>query len=98
MADLVLAGGPAGDGAGVRQATAPIMGRATMMFRIMELAQPRIKPVFGVDTNGSVTITFFRIDSLIMTRDKIKSQFPIDKVLRFNFLRQTLDLSFVYKT
>ncbi len=75
MADLVLVGGPAWDGAGVGQATAPLMGQATMIIRIMELAQPRIKPVFGVVTNGSVTITFFRIDSLITTRHQIKSQF-----------------------
>jgi len=75
VADLVLAYGPAWDGALVGRATAPIMGQATMIIRIMELAQPRIKPVFGVDTNGSVTITLFRTDSLIMTRDKIKSQF-----------------------
>jgi hypothetical protein len=73
MADLVLAYGQAG--AGVGRVTAPIMGRATMIIRIMELAGPRIKPVSGVDTSGGVTITFFHTDSVITSRDEIKSQF-----------------------
>lgn len=70
MADSVSAGGPAaGVGVGPTEgATARIMDRATMIIRIMELAQTRIKSVHGLDTAGNVTTSIIAMMTAIINR------------------------------